>query len=94
MAIRKWLEPPKAAMGHPIREAKLLLAASRAVAWLVPGNSSAGQLSAQSCSGGNTICNQCEITFIEDHVVDSSSCPTLLKGIISRLPVIMNNIQK
>ena len=34
MAIRKWLEPPKAAMGHPIQEAKLLLAASRAVARL------------------------------------------------------------
>ena len=53
MAIRKWLEPPKAAMGHPIREAKLLLAASRAVARLAPGNGSAGRLSAQSRAGGN-----------------------------------------
>ena len=42
-------------MGHPIQEAKLLLAASRAVARLAPGNGLTGQLSARSRAGGNTI---------------------------------------
>ena len=55
MAIWKWLEPPKAAMGHPIRGAKPPWAASWSVAQLAPGNGLAGRLSAQSRAGGNTI---------------------------------------
>ena len=44
----KRLEPLRAAQSHPIWEAKLSRPLSRKVAWLAPGNGSAGRLSALS----------------------------------------------
>ena len=54
MATPTRLEPPRAAWGHPIREAEPLWAASRIIGLAGPGNGLADQLSAQSRAGGNT----------------------------------------